>query len=223
MKKQQRKNSNMKKCAVLLAAAMLLATGCGKDEKTIDGNVQNMEPVDITSGAGGTGGTPGDGEAAGGGEGQQGSGAQEGQQDPGQGSTAAGEGYLFTAQGVTIAMDADAAPILEQLGESASYFEAASCAFEGLDKTYTYNGFELDTYPTGDKDYVSAVVLKDDSVATQEGICIGDSRDKVLQAYPDGGTEECGMIIYRKGGMKLVFILKEEEVASIEYRSTVLE
>ncbi len=223
MKKKERKNSNLKKCAVLLAAAMLLATGCGQEEKTIDGNVQNMEPVDITSGAEGTAGTPGDGEAAGSGEGQQGGGAQDGQQNPGQGNAAAGEGYLFTANGVTIAMDADAAPILEQLGESASYFEAASCAFEGLDKTYTYNGFELDTYPTGDKDYVSAVVLKDDSVATQEGICIGDSRDKVLQAYPDGGTEECGMIIYRKGGMKLVFILKEEEVASIEYRSTVLE
>ncbi len=223
MKKKERKNSNLKKCAVLLAAAMLLATGCGQEEKTIDGNVQNMEPVDITSGSEGTAGTPGEGEAAGSGEGQQGGGAQDGQQNPGQGNAAAGEGYLFTVNGVTIAMDADAAPILEQLGEAASYFEATSCAFEGLDKTYTYNGFELDTYPTGDKDYVSAVVLKDDSVATQEGICIGDSRDKVLQAYPDGGTEEGGMIIYRKGGMKLVFILKEEEVASIEYRSTVLE
>ena len=43
---------------------MLLATGCGKeDEKTIDGSVQNMEPVDITSGADETG-APGDGEAA---------------------------------------------------------------------------------------------------------------------------------------------------------------
>ena len=221
MKKKESKISTMKKCAVLLAAAMLLATGCGKeDEKTIDGSVQNMEPVDITSGAGETG-APGDGEAAG--EGQQDGGTQEGQQDSGQGGAASGAGYQFTAKGVTIEMDADAAPVLEQLGEPVSYFEAASCAFEGLDKTYTYNGFELDTYPTGDKDYISMVVLKDDSVATQEGICIGDSRDKVLQAYPDGGTEECGMIIYRKGGMKLVFILKEEEVASIEYRSTVLE
>lgn len=221
MKKNESKISTMKKCAVLLASAMLLATGCGKeDEKTIGGSVQNMEPVDLTSGAG-EGGASEDGEAAG--EGQQDGGAQEGQQDSGQGGAASGAGYQFTAKGATIEMDADAAPILEQLGEPVSYFEAASCAFEGLDKTYTYNGFELDTYPTGDKDYVSAVVLKDDSVATQEGICIGDSRDKVLQAYPDGGTEECGMIIYRKGGMKLVFILKEEEVASIEYRSTVLE
>ena len=52
MKKKESKTSTMKKCAVLLAAAMLLATGCGKeDEKTIGGSVQNMEPVDITSGA----------------------------------------------------------------------------------------------------------------------------------------------------------------------------
>lgn len=216
MKKQQRKNSSMKKCAVLLAAAMLLATGCGQEEKTIEGSVQNMAPVDISGG---------EESAAGGGEAQ---GASEGQEQAGQSQgsaqgSGATDGYLFTVKGVTIAMDADAAPILEQLGEAASYFESTSCAFEGLDKTYTYNGFELDTYPTGDKDYVSAVVLKDDSVSTPEGICIGDSRDKVLQAYPDGGTEEGGMIIYKKGDMKLCFILKEDEVASIEYRSTILE
>ena len=42
-----------------------------------------------------------------------------------------------------------------------SYFEAPSCAFDGIDKTYTYAGFELLTYPKDDKDYVSSVVLKD--------------------------------------------------------------
>ena len=212
MKKKESKISTMKKCAVLLASAMLLATGCGKeDEKTIDGSVQNMEPVDITSGADETG-APGDGEAAG-----------EGQQDSGQGGAASGAGYQFTAKGVTIEMDADAAPVLEQLGEPVSYFEAASCAFEGLDKTYTYNGFELDTYPTGDKDYISMVVLKDDSVATPEGIAIGDTLEKLTQAYPEGSKQGDNMLVCEKGGMKLCFILQGDEVKSIEYRSTVLE
>lgn len=221
MKKKESKTSTMKKCAVLLAAAMLLATGCGKeDEKTIGGSVQNMEPVDITSGAGGAG-APGDGEAAG--EGQQDGGTQEGQQDSGQGGAASGAGYQFTAKGVTIEMDADAAPVLEQLGEPVSYFEAASCAFEGLDKTYTYNGFELDTYPTGDKDYISMVVLKDDSVATPEGIAIGDTLEKLTQAYPEGSKQGDNMLVCEKGGMKLCFILQGDEVKSIEYRSTVLE
>lgn len=220
MKKKESKISTVKKCAVLLASAMLLATGCGKgDEKTIDGSVQNMEPVDITSGADETG-APGDGEAA-----------DEGQQDSGQGGTgsapaangaASGEGYAFSYNGTVIEVDADAAPILAVLGDPVSYFESQSCAFEGMDKMYTYNSFELDTYPNESKDYVSTVILKDDSVATAEGICIGDSREKLLQAYPDGGKEEDGMIVYEKGNMRLCFIIKGDEVVSIEYRSTVL-
>ena len=218
MKQRESKSSAMKKCAVLLAASMLLATGCGQGEKTIDGNVQNIQPQDIGSDA--ERDTPETGQAGQDSQAPE-SGAGSGTQDH---AGASGEtGYTFSYNGTAIEMDADASPVLEKLGEPASYFEAASCAFEGLDKTYTYNGFELDTYPNGDKDQVSAVVLKDDSVATLEGICIGDSREKLLEAYPDGGTEECGMIIYKKAGMKLIFILQDDEVKSIEYRSTVLE
>lgn len=143
-----------------------------------------------------------------------------------QGAESGGEtdykGYVFNYSGTLVGVDADAAPIIKALGEPASYYEAASCAFEGLDKTYTYRGFEIDTYPEGDKDYVSAVVLKDDSVQTAEGICIGDSREKLQQKYGDGATEGSALV-YAKDGMKLCFILQNDEIVSIEYRTTVLE
>ena len=51
--------------------------------------------------------------------------------------------WKYTVQGVDILMHADAAPILEALGEPVSYTEEASCAFSGLDKTYYYGGFYL--------------------------------------------------------------------------------
>ena len=216
MRKPVRKNSGKIKCsAAILAAMMLFATGCGEEEKTIDGSVQDIQPVAVGNETDTTSSEAGQ-------PGQDQEGGQESGQPDMSVSSASGKGFAFSHNGAAIEMDADAAPILEKLGEPVSYFEAESCAFEGLDKTYTYNGFELDTYPNGDKDYVSAVVLKDDSVATAEGICIGDTREKLLQAYPDGGTEECGMIIYEKDGMKFCFIIKGDEVASIEYRSTVL-
>ncbi len=152
------------------------------------------------------------------GEGQTAQSGEEGQ------AGGSGKGYTFSANGITIGMDVDAAPILEKLGDPASYFEAASCAFEGLDKMYTYSGFEVDTYPAAeDKDCVSAVILKDDSVSTPEGVAIGDSRDKVVEAYGDGFKEENGSLVYEKDGMKLSFILQDDAVASIEYRSTVLD
>lgn len=180
----------MKKlAAVLMMAGMLLVTGCGNNEKVIDGNVQN-----------------------------QGSGSI---QEQNAGTKA--KGYTFVSGSTTVEIDALAAPIVEKLGEPVSYYEAASCAFEGLDKMYTYQGFELDTYPTGDKDYVSAVIFKDDSVKTPEGVGIGDTAKKVEEVYGSATKGTTGALEYAKDGMKLCFIVKDDEVVSIEYRSTVLD
>ena len=65
------------------------------------------------------------------------------------------------------------------------------------------------------------MILKDDSVTTAEGICIGDSLEKVLEAYGEGDQEN-GMVVYEKDGMKLCFILQDDGIVSIEYRSTAL-
>lgn len=198
-----------KTAAVIMTASLLLLSGCGSNgnEKVIEGNVQTIESDSTQSG-----------ETNGAESGAQAEGHNEAAQAPDN-----AKGYAFTYNDVSITMDADAAPIIEKLGEPASYFEAASCAFEGLDKMYTYNGFELDTYPVEDKDYVSSVILKDDSVSTAEGICIGDSLEELQQAYGGEGEESGGMLVYAKDGMKLCFIMQGQVIIAIEYRSTVLE
>ena len=187
--------------AMTMAEGLLLLAGCGDSEKVIGGDV-----VNVTTGS----------------RYEESSGAQEG--TPAQTSqteTAASRGYVLTVNNVTVEVDAEAAPIVEALGEPVSYFEAASCAFEGLDKIYTYNSFEIDTYPSQDRDLVSAVILKDDSIATAEGVCIGDSLEKLQEVYGEA-TLENGMLIYAKDGMKLCFIMQDDSVISIEYRSTAL-
>lgn len=133
------------------------------------------------------------------------------------------KGYAFVYHDVVIEIDEEATPILEQLGEANSYFEAASCAFNGLDKMYTYSSFEIDSYPIDDKDYVSMILFKDDSIATVEGISIGDPEEKIMEVYGDNFTKENGMIVYKKDGMKLCFIAENGNVTSIEYRTTVLD
>jgi len=133
------------------------------------------------------------------------------------------KGYVFEYDGQTIVIDDNAASTIAALGEPVSYFEAASCAFEGLDKMYTYSSFELDTYPTGDDDFVSAIIFKDDSISTPEGIRIGSSLADVTAAYGDSYEEEVGQIVYTKDGMTLTFVIADDTVASIEYNSTVLD
>ncbi len=46
-------------------------------------------------------------------------------------------------------MNEDVAPILSGLGNYNNYAESPSCAFKGLDKIYSYSGFDLYTYPKG--------------------------------------------------------------------------
>ena len=131
----------------------------------------------------------------------------------------ANTGFVFIHDGVRIDVDAEASAIVQALGEPVSYFEAASCAFEGLDKMYSYGGFELDTYPTDGKDYVSAVIFRDDSVATPEGVMIGDSAAKLEQVYGVPASNGGNLITYEAGSMELRFILEEDVIASIEYMS----
>ena len=115
-----------------------------------------------------------------------------------------------------MAIDQDMAEVLEALGEANSYFEAASCAFDGLDKTYTYSGFVITTRPDGDRDLVNSILLTDDSVATAEGIYIGSSQADVLAAYGDAEVAY-NVIQYTLDNTTLNFILEGGTVLSIEY------
>ncbi len=127
------------------------------------------------------------------------------------------KGYVFEYNNVEIAMNEDTSTFIDDLGEEQSYYEAESCAFDGLDKTYTYAGFQLITYPIDDVDYVSSIVLKDDTVSTPEGICIGDEKSTVEEAYGTDYEEGNGSYIYTKGDSTLQFIFEDDYVTAIIY------
>lgn len=127
------------------------------------------------------------------------------------------KGYVFEYNGITIAMNEKAAPILEKLGEPMEYFEAESCAFEGLDKIYTYSGFELHTYEMKGTDYVASVMFLDDSVATQKGVYLYCDLDDVLSMYGSDYTKNLGLYTYKLDKSKISFLIENDKVVSIEY------
>lgn len=133
------------------------------------------------------------------------------------------KGYVFETGGVEIAVDMDMSTLEDKLGEPASYFEEPSCAAQGIAKLYTYASYEVDTYPDGDKDLVASIILKDDNVATAEGIDLSMTKADVIEKYGEDYEETEGCITYAKDGMKLKFILDGENLASIEYNSSVLD
>ena len=185
----------MRKLFLVASFCMLLGlTACGSDEKVISQDSQNV--------------------------------TQSPKEENGQSSKEEANkanGYVFTYNDIKIQIDADAQSYVEQLGEPASYYESPSCAFDNLDKFYTYHGFEIDTYYSNEKDLVLGVVLLDDTVSTTEGVCIGDAKDKVSSVYGQPTEETDNSTTYKKDNMKLVFIFQDDVIAAIEYKSLVLD
>ncbi len=136
-------------------------------------------------------------------------------------SQSAAEAYYFEANGLKIALDAEAKPIITALGEPLDYFEAPSCAFDGMDKIYTYPGFELHVYTGKDADRVYSVLFTDDSVSTREGIALAATKEAVTKAYGAGFTQENEQYTYAAGDSLLSFLFENGEVASIEYELNV--
>ncbi len=187
----------MRKLFLVASFCMLLGvTACGSDEKVISQDSQGSQNVTQTS-------------------------KEEGQASKEE--TKKANGYVFTYNDVKVQIDADAQSYVEQLGEPASYYESPSCAFDNLDKFYTYQGFEIDTYYSNEKDLVLGVVLLDDTVSTTEGVCIGDAKDKVSSIYGQPTEETDNSATYKKDNMKLVFIFQDDVIAAIEYKSLVLD
>lgn len=133
------------------------------------------------------------------------------------GPTADGERFSFVYNGTKIALFAPAEPIIDALGEPKNYTESPSCAFNGMDKTYFYGSFYMDTYPMDGKDYVYGWWFADDSVSTGEGIYIGATQAEVEKAYGADSFNGDNAYAVTKNDGTLTVIVEEGVVTSIQY------
>ena len=106
----------------------------------------------------------------------------------------------------------------ETIGEEAEFSEIPSCAFAGTDKVYTYAGMEITVATIDSKDKVYSVYFIDDSVETEEGVKITDSKEKMIEKY--GENYEISLetkYTYTRGDVELSFIIENDMITSIEY------
>lgn len=124
-----------------------------------------------------------------------------------------------TASGVTVAIGADADPVIEQLGGWASMNYTESCGgFQGKDYIYTYKGFRVSTTPAKDGQIICKIELTDDSVKTPEGLYIGMSRADAEKAMKGFAVETVGdNLVYTVGGTKLQVVFRDGSVSGIIY------
>lgn len=188
----------MKRLSILLAAVLTagcLLTGCGGSDDA--GTSSNSNGNQSVENEGGNTDTNESGDA--------------------DNTAAVYDGFTFVYKGTEIQLNAEAAPIITALGESDSYFESESCAFQGLDKVYTYGSVVISTYPESEVDYINIIELKDDTVETAEGVYIGSTMEDVTNAYGTPAKETDTSYIYVKGSSQLSFIFEGDAVSSIVY------
>lgn len=123
----------------------------------------------------------------------------------------------FTYNGIRMVPGEEAEPVLTALGEPKSYTEEPSCAFEGLDKTYGYDGFYLATFPEEKKEYIRSIWFADSTVSTEEGISLGSGEEQVKKAYCRDNADAMHTYTLIRGSTKLTIALEEGVVRSVRY------
>ena len=76
----------------------------------------------------------------------------------------------YTINNIKIIPGTDFSGAYKELGEPVKYTEAASCYFDGMDKVFTYDGFEVRTYPAESGDFIQDLSISSDRFSTDKGI-----------------------------------------------------
>lgn len=127
------------------------------------------------------------------------------------------DGFFLNLQNIPILIDANELETVEKLSGDPGGFEEVSCAYDGIDKIYSYNDYVITFYETADKDnLVQSIRLTSDLTSTNEGISIGDTKEDVINAYGENEDASENLIIYEKNGTNLKFVFENDIVVLIE-------
>lgn len=105
----------------------------------------------------------------------------------------------------------------EKYGQEKEYSEIISCAYEGLDRIYKYENYEITTYERDGKERIQSIYLLNDMVKTEEDVKITDSYNKMIEKYSNNYVREENMYTYIQGKTALKFIIENNIITSIEY------
>ena len=119
--------------------------------------------------------------------------------------------YHLVYRDVNLAPGDPSDPAISALGDDYSYFESPSCAYQGIDKVYTFDSVIIRTVAQDDEEFITSIEIKDDTVETPEGIYIGCTRDQVTKAY---GEAEGDTLIYEDGTVSVAFIMGSDDTVT---------
>ena len=136
---------------------------------------------------------------------------------PAKTQTQAEDSYVFKSGAVEIKMGEEAKTVLAQLGAPVKpVFEIDSCAYQGKDRLYTYDGMEVSTNQVKGKERIASLLVRGNGLSTPEGLKIGSKEAEIVKLYGNT-TPEFGIYRYQKGNAELSIYTTAGVVDEIEY------
>ena len=102
----------------------------------------------------------------------------------------------ITVGGVNITVQSDVAELLEAFGAEYEYYEAISCVYDGMDKTYAYADFVIYTFPSEQGDMLMEIYCMGGDAATAKGVTIGTAKSDVISLYGKNYVEKGATVSY---------------------------
>jgi len=133
-------------------------------------------------------------------------------------------GFVFVYNGADIYMGEYIENVLPALGPESDSFLSESCTSDGMMITYIYGGFEISAYAQtdGERYRIFSIELRDDSVATPEGVYIGQTEAELTVAYGAEYEDIFGFYRYTKNGTALGFNIDGGVITGITYQLLII-
>jgi len=107
--------------------------------------------------------------------------------------------------------------VIKVLGEDYKKTESKSCMYNGYDKAYEYKDLLISTYPKGEKDYISSIIIKNKNIDNFWKISIGDSVKTALSKVEDKPkVKNDNLISYEWKDYGLSLYVNNNEIEEIE-------
>ncbi len=106
---------------------------------------------------------------------------------------------------------------VKRLGEYNSFKSTPSCASDGFDEMYVYNGFRIMGSRSDGKCLITKIELTNDSIRTAENVGVGDNVERVTAVYGKESLSSMHAVEYVGENCRLQFYHDDGRVVSIKY------
>ncbi len=85
---------------------------------------------------------------------------------------------------------------------------------------YSYDDFEIETSLENNIEKIKSLWFTSENITTNEGIKIGDTKEKMEQTYGHATTNQDNVYVYNLNGTNLSFVTENDKIINIEYMLT---